>query len=116
MLPDRLSAVARDLGALAAADRRAILAALDPDDRERLRRAMQGQLPQAAPRPMAPNGYSSWFDELVAAARNGDDRMTAAARGALLDALGANGEAGQPRVAGRSLLQAASGLLMAKQR
>jgi hypothetical protein len=113
MPADPLSAVARDLAALAGADRRAILAGLDSADRERLRAAMRGHRPAPAPRPAVPGRHSDWLEALTAAARNGEDRMTTAARGALLDALGVDGDVAASRLPGRTLLQAAGGLLTA---
>jgi hypothetical protein len=113
MPADTLSAVARDLAALAGADRRAILAGLDSDDRHRLRAAMRGHGPVPPPRPAVPGRHSDWFEALMAAARNGEDRMTVVARAALLDAQGLDGPGIAPRVPGRTLLQAAGGLLAA---
>lgn len=111
MPADPLSAVARDMAALAGADRRAILAGLDAAERERLRDAMRGHRPVPPPRPAAPGRHSDWFVELMTAAQDGEDRMTAAASAALLDAAGVSDTHAQSRVAGRTLLQAASGLL-----
>ena len=113
MSADPLSAAARDLAALAGADRRAILAGLDSADRDRLRAAMRGHRPVPPPRPAVSGRYSDWFEALAAAARNGDDSMTTAARTALTDALGADGDATASRLPGRTLLQAAGGLLAA---
>ncbi len=111
MPADPLAAVARDLATLAGSDRRAILAGLDQDERHRLQAAMRGQRPVAPPRPAAPDSHSEWFETLIAAARNGEGGMTLAARAALLD--GQGDAAATPRVAGRTLLQAAGGLLAA---
>lgn len=111
MRADPLTVIARDLAALAGSDRRAILAGLGPDERDRLQAAMRGQRPAAPPRPAAPGSHSEWFGTLIAAARNGEGTMTPAARAALLDGLGDTNAA--PRVAGRTLLQAAGGLLAA---
>jgi len=110
MPADPLALVARDLSALAGADRRAILAGLDPDDRERVRAALRGHRPP--PRPAAPGRHSEWLEALVNAARQGEGGMTAAARAALIEARDGSGEAA-PRVPGRTLLQAAGGLLAA---
>lgn len=111
MPADPLSLLARDLAALAGADRRAILAGLDPEERERVRAAMQGHRPP--PRPAAPGRHSEWFEALTIAARQGEGGMTAAARAALIAARDGSGEAVAPRGPGRTLLQAAGGLLAA---
>lgn len=111
MPADPLSLLARDLAALAGADRRAILAGLDSEERDRVRAAMQGHRPP--PRPAAPGRHSEWFEALTIAARQGEGGMTAAARAALIEARDGSGEAVASRVPGRTLLQAAGGLLAA---
>lgn len=111
MPADPLTAIARDLAALAGSDRRAILAGLDADERDRLQAAMRGQRPAAPPRPAASGSHSEWFEALIAAARNGEGGMAPAARAALLD--GQSEEHAAPRAPGRTLLQAAGGLLAA---
>ncbi len=113
MPADPLITVARDLAALAGADRRAILAGLDPVDREQVRAAMRGHRPVPAPRPTVPGRHSEWFEALTNAARQGEGAMTAAARAALIDARDGSGEPVVSRVPGRTLLQAAGGLLTA---
>lgn len=109
---DPLRAVARDLAVLSASDRRAILAALGDEERERLRAAMRGNLPPAiASRREEQARHSPWVADLLAAAERGDDtRMTPAARSALLEAVQQTRGVAAP-AASRSLLQAASGLL-----
>lgn len=111
MPADPLAKVARDLATLAGSDRRAILAGLDANERDRLQAAMRGRRPAAPPRPAAPGQHSEWFEGLIAAARNGEGGMTPAARAALLDSQGDENAA--PRVPGRTLLQAAGELLAA---
>jgi len=111
MPDDPLIPVARDLAALAAVDRRAILAGLEPEDRDRVRAAMRGHRP--TPRPAAPGRHSEWFEALTVAARQGEGGMTVAARAALIEARDGSGEAAAARVPGRTLLQAAGGLLTA---
>ena len=113
MPADPLSILARDLSALAAADRRAILASFDSADRDRVRAAMRGHRLESAPRPTAPGRHSDWFEALVAAARNGEGGMTVAARAALVDARDVGGDVAAVRIPGRTLLQAAGGLLAA---
>lgn len=113
---DSLSALARDLSTLAGADRRAILAGLDPADRDQLRAAMRGRRLVPPPRPPAPGRHSDWFEALTAAARHDEGDMTTAARAALIHVRNADGDATPPRVPGRTLLQAAGGLLAGKAR
>lgn len=110
--PESVELVARDLSALSGRDRRAILAALDSEERDWVRAAMRGRVEPAARIAQAGGAiHSPWMVGLIAAATATDDqRMTAAARTALLDAAGRTG-AGAPRQPGRSLLQAAGGLL-----
>lgn len=111
MRADRLSAVARDLTLLAGGDRRAILAALGRDDRDRVIAAMRGGRAPATSEPRA-TPHSAWLEQLIATARRGDgSSLTAAARNALLDAADRDGApAVATRASGRSLLQAAGGL------
>lgn len=110
-MPDTLGAVARDLAVLSGRDRRAILQALDADDRATVRAVMRGTAPAAANPAGVATLHSPWVEQLAADARNGDDgRMTGAARAALLEALDRSRVA-PVRPSGRSLLQAAGGLL-----
>lgn len=109
---DMLSVVAQELAVLPSGDRRAILQALNGDDRERLCAAMRGGKSADATAARANQSrHSPRIEDLIAAATTGDDaRMTGAARAALLDAVGQPRTAGI-RPAGRSLMQAAGGLL-----
>ncbi|HEX4695798.1 hypothetical protein [Sphingomonas sp.] len=111
MPADSIASVARDLASLAASDRRAILAALAREDRDRLRAAMRGEAAPVAQNTGAAK-HSPWFAALVVAARDpqAEGAPSAAARAALLDAVGAEA-AVVPHAPGRSLLQAAGGLL-----
>lgn len=109
--PDGLKMVARELAALAGGDRRAILGALDSDDRARLL-AILRQPEAVDKRPASPgdSAHSAWFDRLLASAADGSNgAMTAAARAALIDAAATRPRAA--RAPGRSLLEAAGGLL-----
>jgi hypothetical protein len=107
-----LASIARDLAALGARDRRAILKALEPQDRARITAAMRSDAPAAVPAVTpAASAHSPWFNDLIAAASSESGwPMTPAARGALLDA-GNQTVRKAPRATGRSLLQAAGGLL-----
>lgn len=109
--PEALAAVARELTALAASDRRAVLRALDPDERRLVADAIRR--PEAAMRASAGTVlHSAWMERLLATATAGTDdgRTTTATRASLLQAAG-RAPAAHPRQAGRSLLQAAGGLL-----
>jgi len=103
--------LALELAALAGGDRRAILSALEPDERARLLAILRQ--PAAVDRTPASPGegtHSAWFDRLMANAADGSNRaMTTAARTALIDAATTRPRAA--RVPGRSLLEAAGGLL-----
>jgi len=108
-MPADAAAVARDFALLSGRDRRAILAALDRDERTRLNAILRGG--PGPTREPAGTRHSMWFSALAATARDPQsDGSTPAARAALLDALG-NDET-SARVPGRTLLQAAGGLLM----
>lgn len=111
MPADRLLPVARDLALLAGRDRRAILAALAPEDRERVLRTMRGRH-QASPAPRR-TPHSLWLETLVDEARRKVRPMlTAAARTALLDVADRDGSAAaSSRPPGRTLLHAAGSLL-----
>lgn len=108
---DPVTLVARELAALGYRDRRAILGALDPEDRARIDATLRGRTDGAARTPVATTStHSAWFDDLLGMARNGDvATMTHTARAALLDAAGVSPT--PPRGPGRSLLEAAGGLL-----
>lgn len=108
---DALETVARELAALAGGDRRAILSALDPDDRARILAMLRDpRAPNRTPAVSKEGTHSAWFDRLTASAADGSNgAMTAAARAALIEAIAASPRTS--RVAGRSLLEAASGLL-----
>jgi len=110
--PDALRTVARELAALADGDRRAILSALDPGDRARILATLRDSGPaDKTPIPSGEDTHSAWFDRLTASAGDSsNDAMTAAARAALIDAAGIHPPR-PPRVPGRSLLEAAGGLL-----
>lgn len=110
--PDALRTVARELAALAGADRRAILGALDADDRSRILAMLRERDPVDRTAVPAGNGvHSAWFEGLIASAGGGSGTtMTVAARTALIDAIGSNRSA-LSRGPGRSLLEAAGGLL-----
>ena len=112
-MSDGLAAVARELAALGGADRRAILHAFDAADRKRIGAAMRTHAGRAAALKAGPAAllHAEWFEALLVAAQApGDRRMTAATRTALLQAT----EQTRASVAappGRSLFQAAGGLL-----
>lgn len=111
-LHDPLGAVAHDLAALAKRDQRMILRAFDAEDRSRLLAAMRGG-PSPIPGADHATGssYSPWFEALIAAAMDADDdRLTSATRATLLQVIGRSRPAAT-RPTGRSLLQAAGGLL-----
>lgn len=108
MPADPLIRVARELSALAGKDRRAILVAFEPEEREALLAAMRG-IPVAKPNAagFAPE-HSDWFEVLLV----DGGKVTSAARAALIDATGRERDAvPQGVTSGRTLLQAASGLL-----
>lgn len=100
-MPDDFASLARDLAALPRADRQAVLAALDPDERRMVESAMRGAAPV---RPEAEPAHSAWFQRLLES-----DQVTAAARAALVQATDPIPE--PARMPGRTLLQAAGGLL-----
>jgi hypothetical protein len=102
-MADDLAKAARDLAVLSGADRRAILAALKPEERLRIEAAMRG-----APTPAASASeplHSPWFEGLQESSE-----VTAAARAALASA-SHPAPAIDARSTGRSLMQAAGGLL-----
>ena len=101
-MPDDLASAVVDLAILPRADRVAILAALSPDERRVVEAAMRGSPP---PVPGVAPLHSAWFDGLPTA-----DHVTPAALAALAVAPQAEftAEPGRP---GRSLMQAAGGLL-----
>jgi hypothetical protein len=109
---DMLDAVARELAVLPSGDRRAILQAFDAGDRDRLRAAMRGsRSAMTGTNATSRSRHSAWVENLIEGAGSAaDDRMTGATRAALLEAVG-QPQTGTARPAGRSLLQAAGGLL-----
>lgn len=102
-MADDLAKAARDLAVLSSADRRAILAALEPEERLRIEAAMRDAptTTSSASEPL----HSPWFDGL-----QGSSGVTASARAALADAA-RPGPAVDARSTGRSFMQAAGGLL-----
>ena len=102
-MPDDLASLARDLSALPRADRNAVLAALDPSERRLVEAAMRGApLVRASDVPL----HSTWFEGLFVS-----EDVTAAARAALAAAQPSMPAAEPVRVPGRTLMQAAGGLL-----
>lgn len=100
-MPDDLTSAAHDLAMLPRADRAAILAALSHAERREVEAAMRGR---PTPAPGATPRHSDWFEGLAVA-----DHVTAAARAALIAASRIDEPVDQRP--GRSLMQAASGLL-----
>lgn len=102
-MADDLAKAARDLAVLSSADRRAILAALKPEERLRIEAVMRGA-PTASATASEPL-HSPWFERL-----HESSEVTAAARAALASASRPD-PALDVRSTGRSLMQAAGGLL-----
>lgn len=104
-MADDLAKAARDLAVLSGADRRAILAALKPEERVRIEAAMRGAA-TTTPSVSEPL-HSLWFEGLKESSE-----VTAAAQAALAS-VSQPDPAIDVRSKGRSLMQAAGGLLSA---
>ncbi len=104
--PDPLVSVLRDFDALSKSDQRLILADFNEEERLAIQRmSVSGTFPSSL------EDHSSWFEDLVAAARRDEGEITTRAREALLATFGPPASFSD-NVAKPSLFQLAGSALM----